>query len=288
MLRFLNASRLFWLAILVYAATSFAALLVGRHLFGDAANFLVKIGTNGNVTHFYTNLLHEFQYSRIAAFHLTQGPAVAWLGLGGASLWQVSLIYGLTLWGLKIASLALSYRFLASADKALFVFPLLTLVAGSINADLYIVSESHVMVSLFWPTLIATTTARDPRPGRCAFVLCSSLLMLCTYETALFFGPILGFTALRAGLASHGRCRAMYSMYFAAAALRRDSATMSGLYSTPMARTPRFAAVMTVRPSPEPRSTRKSWGVSFARSSILFTTLSGVGTQTTSLPGWPE
>ena len=42
----------------------------------------------------------------------------------------------------------------------------------------------------------------------------------------------------------------------ASAALRRDSATMSGLYSMPIAVTPRLAAVMTVRPSPEPRSTR--------------------------------
>ena len=40
----------------------------------------------------------------------------------------------------------------------------------------------------------------------------------------------------------------------ALAALRLDSATMSGLYSTPSARAPRFAAVITVRPSPEPRS----------------------------------
>ena len=40
------------------------------------------------------------------------------------------------------------------------------------------------------------------------------------------------------------------------AALRCDSATMSGLYSMPSARAPRLAAVMTVRPSPEPRSIR--------------------------------
>ena len=37
-------------------------------------------------------------------------------------------------------------------------------------------------------------------------------------------------------------------------AFRRDSSTMSGLYSMPSALAPRLAAVMTVRPSPEPRS----------------------------------
>ena len=38
------------------------------------------------------------------------------------------------------------------------------------------------------------------------------------------------------------------------AALRFDSSTISGLYSMPSALAPRFAAVITVRPSPEPRS----------------------------------
>ena len=36
--------------------------------------------------------------------------------------------------------------------------------------------------------------------------------------------------------------------------LLRDSSTMSGLYSMPIDRAPRLAAVITVRPSPEPRS----------------------------------
>ncbi len=39
-------------------------------------------------------------------------------------------------------------------------------------------------------------------------------------------------------------------------ALRLERSTISGLYSMPIARTPRFAAVMTVRPSPDPRSIR--------------------------------
>ena len=54
-----------------------------------------------------------------------------------------------------------------------------------------------------------------------------------------------------------------------------------------MARAPRLAAVITVRPSPEPRSITKSFLVTFAMSSILSTTACGVGTHTTSLPAWP-
>ena len=70
-------------------------------------------------------------------------------------------------------------------------------------------------------------------------------------------------------------------------ALRTDRSTMSGLYSMPIARAPRFAAVITVRPSPDPRSITKSVFVTFAMSSILSTTACGVGTHTTSLPAWP-
>jgi hypothetical protein len=73
----------------------------------------------------------------------------------------------------------------------------------------------------------------------------------------------------------------------ASSALRRDSSTMSGLYSTPSARAPRLAAPITFRPSPEPRSMTKSFGPTFARSSIFSTSAAGVGTHTTSLPACP-
>ena len=62
---------------------------------------------------------------------------------------------------------------------------------------------------------------------------------------------------------------------------------MSGLNSIPMAFAPRFAAVITVRPSPDPRSITRSCGVTLAMSSIFSTRAWGVGTQTTSLPACP-
>ncbi|MNT33067.1 hypothetical protein D3C72_1689770 [compost metagenome] len=67
----------------------------------------------------------------------------------------------------------------------------------------------------------------------------------------------------------------------------RDSSTRSGLYSMPCAVRPRWAAVITVRPSPEPRSISLSLGVTLAMSSILSTRAWGVGTQMTSLPSCP-
>src|SRR5688500_8678690 len=64
--------------------------------------------------------------------------------------------------------------------------------------------------------------------------------------------------------------------------------TMSGLYSTPIARAPNLrAAMIAILPSPAPRSHTKSFGVTCAMVSIRSTTSSGVGTQITSLPAWP-
>ena len=51
---------------------------------------------------------------------------------------------------------------------------------------------------------------------------------------------------------------------------------------------PRLAAAIAMRPSPEPRSTSLSPAFTGAMSSIASTTSSGVGTQMTSLPAWPD
>ena len=74
----------------------------------------------------------------------------------------------------------------------------------------------------------------------------------------------------------------------ARAALRCDRATMSGLNSMPVASAPRLAAAMAIRPSPAPRSTSLSPAFTDAMLSIASTTSSGVGTQMTSLPAWPD
>jgi hypothetical protein len=59
----------------------------------------------------------------------------------------------------------------------------------------------------------------------------------------------------------------------------------STLYSTPRARAPkRFAAAITILPSPEPRSTTRSFGETRAISNIWSTAALGVGTHMTSLP----
>ncbi len=94
---------------------------------------------------------------------------------------------------------------------------------------------------------------------------------------------------LRADRSDAGRtCRPATNCAFSATpascASLRDSATMSGLYSTPSARAPSLAAAITLRPSPDPRSITKSFGVTWPSSISLLTMSGGDGTHTTSLP----
>ena len=64
----------------------------------------------------------------------------------------------------------------------------------------------------------------------------------------------------------------------------------SGSYSMPTARAPNggFAAVMAIRPSPAPRSSTRSCGVTCATPSMARTTASNVGTHGTSFPARPH
>ena len=119
-------------------------------------------------------------------------------------------------------------------------------------------------------------------PGRMSRILGRSLRLM------LGSRNIVTTVALEKSVANRSACmNDASSVTPASFAFRRDSSTMSGLYSTPIARVPRFAAVMTVRPSPEPRSIRRSAGVTCARSSMRSTSACAVGTQITSLPDWP-
>jgi hypothetical protein len=74
----------------------------------------------------------------------------------------------------------------------------------------------------------------------------------------------------------------------ARSALCRHTATICASYSMPSARAPRWAAAITMRPSPHPASTTKSCDVTRARSSIASTSAGGVGTQGASLPRCPS
>jgi hypothetical protein len=164
------------------------AVVVSRHLFGDASWFLLKMLSENHVAHWYTDY-RDFYVGRFGAFAFQEYPTLLFSRLGITSLATLSTIYGVTLFAFKPLSLALCYHF--SKDKRAVVFPLLTLFAGSINSEAYIVSETHLFVALFWPALIILLCA-ESISGATLIVLSvvSAPLILC-YESMALYGVVL-------------------------------------------------------------------------------------------------
>jgi hypothetical protein len=193
-----RTARLVAIAIALYVIGTLVAILVHRHLFGDAAWYVVKVLSDGQVVNLEPGL-HVLYRSRWFAFQLTQAPMLWASELGVTSLTALSWIYGLTMYAHRGASLFLCWIWLK--DKRLFLFPLASLFVGSINADLYIVSETHFLLSLVWP-LFVLLLAADLTPSRRVWLVCIAIPTLLAYESMLLFGPLL---AVAAGLRARWR-----------------------------------------------------------------------------------
>lgn len=184
-------ARAVWmLALAGYALHAGYAMVTHRALYGDAAWFLLRMATEGKVTSFYADFWREFYYSRVVAYSLTQLPALAALRLGLDNLQHLSWILGATYFIHKPLSLWVCYRLLPAGRKSYIVFPLLGLFAGSINSEIYIVTETHLATSFLWPLLLAVTQLRQPGRVACSAVAFGLLLSAFVYESFAFFGPV--------------------------------------------------------------------------------------------------
>ncbi len=182
-----RTARLVAIAVALYAIATLVAILVHRHLFGDAAWYLVKVLSDGQVVNLESGLGVLYR-SRWFSFHVTQEPMLWASQLGVTSLTALSWIYGLTMYAHRVVSLLLCWIWLR--DKRLFLFPLASLFAGSINADLYIVSETHFLLSLVWPLFVLLLDA-DLTRGRRVWLVAIAIPTLLAYESMMFFGPLL-------------------------------------------------------------------------------------------------
>jgi len=192
----------FVLCLLLYVVHAAAAITTGRHLVLDGSWYLVLLVSDGWPMSFHGDLLTEFYYSRLSAVWATQWPTVLYLRLGGDSLAASSWLFGASVFGAKIALLLVALWTLKPDRRHLIVFPLLGLFAGTIGADPVIISEGHFAAALLWPLLFAACgVARGTAAVLAVVALCGALAPL-TYESFLFFGPILMLGAaagMRAG-----------------------------------------------------------------------------------------
>jgi hypothetical protein len=165
------------------------AVFVSRHLFGDASWFLLKMLSENHVALWHTDY-RDFYVGRFGAFAFQEYPTLLFSRLGVTSLATLSTIYGVTLFVFKPLSVVVCYHF--SKDKRAVVFPLLTLFAGSINSEAYIVSETHLFVALFWPALIILLCAESISGATLAILAVLSAPLILCYESMAVYGVILG------------------------------------------------------------------------------------------------
>ena len=101
----------------------------------------------------------------------------------------LSKIFGLTLYSHALISLYLCYRY--APRRRYVLFPLLSLVAGSMNAEGYIINDSHFLLSVYWPVLFMLLFTAELTPARLVLLLSLSFVMLLSYESMIVFGAIL-------------------------------------------------------------------------------------------------
>lgn len=176
---------------LLYAAHATYAAITQRHLYGDASWFLLHIVSDSSVTHFYGNFHKEFYYSRVTAYWMTQLPTVIALRLGVSSIQILSYVLGITYFAHKILSLIICYMLLENGKKRFIAFPLLGLLAGSINSDVYIVTEIHIASSFLWPIAIILTRSDRLKVSLLCSTILATILASFTYESWAFFSPLL-------------------------------------------------------------------------------------------------
>ena len=177
------------MAAAAYLSQAWVAIATGRHLFGDGSWLLLRLLAENHITHLNSNTWNDFFVGRLGSFSYQQLPTLFAARLGVRSLRVLSVVFGVTLFSFKPLSLLLCYRF--ARDKRYVLFPLLSLFAGTMNSEGYLISETHLMSALFWAALFGLLCPREfGWFDLAAMTVVSAPLILC-YETMAVFGLVL-------------------------------------------------------------------------------------------------
>jgi hypothetical protein len=177
------------IAAAAYLVQASVAIATGRHLFGDGSWLLLRLLAENHITHLNNNTWNDFFVGRFGSFSYQQLPTLLATRLGVRSLRVLSVVFGVTQFSFKPLSLLLCYRF--ARDKRYVLFPLLSLFAGTMNSEGYLISETHLMSALFWAALFGLLYSREfGWFDLAAMTVVSAPLILC-YETMAMFGLVL-------------------------------------------------------------------------------------------------
>ncbi len=157
------------------------------HLYADGSHFLINILSQQNVF----NPLH----SRLSANVIQQLFPLALIKTGVLDLRLISFSYGMNLYLIPIMGLLVSYTILDGKRKELIILPILTTLFSLHNNYAFIISESFVSISLFWPLLFFVLFKELKTPVFWIFLV-SVLILSNTHELAFLLLILIGFSIL--------------------------------------------------------------------------------------------
>lgn len=187
-------------------------ILSMRGLYGDGSYNLISDLTHGTFA--------GFAGVRSIADDIFEFPMLAAMRLGVTNMYWLQLLFGLGRLLPWPFALALCYR-LAPQH---FWLAALACGAGYLNAAFVAVGEHIVAHAFFWPAVFALVFVRPLTPFAAVTLLISAIILLESYESLLFLGPLLAGVALWRGFDRNGKswARCVYfiaAVFFVAAAI---------------------------------------------------------------------
>ena len=180
--------------VLLERATAVASDL---QLWGDGSWFLIKIASSRSYYFWIGDWKKELFRSRLFTILAEQSPLVLATHLRIHSLHALSLIVGVTFYSHALLSLYLCYRY--AAKRWYMLFPLLSFFAGTMNVEAYLATDSHFVVSLYWPLLFILLFRDELSRATTLLLIVLSIPTILSYESMMFFGLILAVVCVWRG-----------------------------------------------------------------------------------------
>jgi hypothetical protein len=155
------------------------AVLSARCLYADGSYYFLEVLKAGNFTGMIT--------SRSYAAYLFQFPVVIALALGINSIPCLTFLFGIGCFCAWPLAMFVCYRMAPGH----FWLVMLACAAGYLNAAFMAVGEHIVAHAFFWPVVFAILFVRPLTPFAAVSLLGSSIMLIRSYESMLFLGPIL-------------------------------------------------------------------------------------------------
>jgi hypothetical protein len=172
-------------AVGVFLLSLVFAVVTARSLYDDGTHYFMRVLQAGGFT--------EMLFSRGHAAYLYQLPVVIALKLGVTNLGKLQLAFGVGCFCTWPLAMWLCHR-LAPPHFWLVV---LACSSGYLNAAFVAVGEHVVTHAFFWPVVFVLLFVRPLTLFAAVVLLISSAILLRTYESMLFLGPVLAWLAFR-------------------------------------------------------------------------------------------